>query len=113
MVSVSYSVRSYICADLLCTHEGTPSKGGYIFASPLPSLDPATRVPIEFTSIDTRAEWEWNTHSERCCCVRLSQCCYWSSLLSKLLQVGLVHCMNAVATALSQKRPKQDFMQHP
>ena len=42
--------------------------------------------------------------SERCCCVRLSQCCYWSSLLSKLLQVGLVHCMNAVATALSQKR---------
>ena len=42
--------------------------------------------------------------SERCCYVRLSQRCHWSSLLSELLQVGLVHCMNAVATALTQKR---------
>ena len=42
--------------------------------------------------------------SERCCYVRLSQYCHWSSLLSKQLQVGLVHWTNAVATALSQKK---------
>ena len=42
--------------------------------------------------------------SERCCYLRLSQYCHWSSPFSKLLQVGLVHCMNTVATALLQKK---------
>ena len=44
------------------------------------------------------------SQSERCCYVRFSQYCHWYSLLSKQLQVCLVHRMNAVATALSQKR---------
>ena len=39
MVSVGRSVRSYVCADLLSTREGSLSKGGYIF-TPLPPLDP-------------------------------------------------------------------------
>ena len=40
MVSVGRSVRSYICTDLLSTHEGSPSKGGGAFAPPLPPPPP-------------------------------------------------------------------------
>ena len=34
--------------------------------------------------------------SERCCCIRHSQYCHWSSQSSILLQVGIIHCMDVV-----------------
>ena len=43
MVDVGCSVRSYVCADLLSTHEGSPSKGG-AFAPPLSPPGSATEV---------------------------------------------------------------------
>ena len=36
MVSMGRSVHSYICADLLSTREGSPSKGGGCICTPLP-----------------------------------------------------------------------------
>ena len=41
--------------------------------------------------------------SEGCCCVRHSQCCRWSSQHSTLLQVGVMDCVDVVATAVTQK----------
>jgi len=38
--------------------------------------------------------------SERCCCVRHSLCCHWSSQHSTLLQVGAMHCVDVVAAAM-------------
>ena len=46
MVSVGRSVRSYICADLLNTREGSPSKGGVHLHPPYP---PWIRHWIAFT----------------------------------------------------------------
>ena len=43
MVSVGCSVRSYVCADLLNTREGSPSKGGCICT---PLFYPAREVTI-------------------------------------------------------------------
>ena len=40
VVSVGRSVRSYVCAYLLSTHEGSPSKGGCICTPLTPPLDP-------------------------------------------------------------------------
>ena len=40
MVSVGHNVRSYVCADLLSTREGSPSKGGVHLHPLYPPLDP-------------------------------------------------------------------------
>ena len=39
MVSVGRSVRSYVCAELLSTSEGSPSKEGYILTPPGSATD--------------------------------------------------------------------------
>ena len=45
MVSVGRSVRSYVCADLLSTREGSPSKGRCICTTPLDP--PLVKVPSQ------------------------------------------------------------------
>ena len=37
------------------------------------------------------------------CCVSHSQCCHWSPQHSTLLQVGVMHCVDLLATAVTQK----------
>ena len=71
MVSVGRSVRSYVCADLLSTREGSLSKGG-AFAPPLPPLDP----PLPYIIYDISGSLIGTTASRRlslhCCCWQFS-----------------------------------------
>ena len=50
MVCVGCSVCSYVCADLLSTHEGSPSKGGCI-CIPLTLPESATAAKVNMLGV--------------------------------------------------------------
>ena len=60
MVSVGRSVRSYICADLLCTRIGGPSKGGAFAPSESTTGDrPLRRSAVIVERRDVLMSFSW------------------------------------------------------
>jgi len=57
-------------------------------------------IQITDTNINSCYAVAYIQSSERCCCVRHSQYCHWSSQHSTLLQVGVMDCVDVVAAAM-------------